>query len=104
MRRIEYRPEAREDIREAYQWYEAKRTGLGEEFLLCVEASLERICRSPKLFEVQEQEVRRALIHRFPYGIYYEMREKNLLVYGILHLKRAPSNWKDRKDQGKKDE
>ena len=98
MRQINYRPEVREDIREAYQWYEVKRTGLGEEFLLCIEASLERICSSPELYEVLEQEVRRAFIHRFPYGIYYEIEEKNLLVYGILHLKRAPSNWKGRKD------
>ncbi len=40
-------PEAEQDIAEGYAWYEGRRTGLGEEFLSCVEACLEAIRRTP---------------------------------------------------------
>lgn len=40
-------PEAEQDVREAYDWYESCRNGLGEEFLGCVDAVIERICRTP---------------------------------------------------------
>jgi hypothetical protein len=42
-------PEAEQDISEAYDWYEQRQSGLGEEFLGCVDACVQRICRSPEL-------------------------------------------------------
>jgi hypothetical protein len=42
-------PEAEQDIAEAYAWYEFRRTGLGEEFLNCVDACIHAICRTPKM-------------------------------------------------------
>lgn len=59
-------PEAVADAREAYLWYEERRPGLGEEFLECVDACLERIRRNPELFEVVHEDYRRALVRRFP--------------------------------------
>jgi hypothetical protein len=41
-------PEAENDVFEAYRWYEEHRTDLGEEFLSCVDACLQRIRRSPE--------------------------------------------------------
>ena len=38
-------PEAEEDLAEAKAWYERKREGLGDEFVLCVEEALDRIRR-----------------------------------------------------------
>jgi len=40
---LRLRPEAEEDVRQAYAWYEEQRAGLGEDFLLCVEAGLATI-------------------------------------------------------------
>lgn len=42
-------PEAEQDIAEAYGWYEDQRSGLGEEFLSCVDACIEAICRAPEM-------------------------------------------------------
>ena len=42
-------PEVEQDIAEAYAWYEARRAGLGEEFLSCVDACLAAICRLPEM-------------------------------------------------------
>ena len=42
-------PEAQQDVDEAYRWYEDRRSGLGEEFLGCVDACIQAICRMPEL-------------------------------------------------------
>ena len=42
-------PEAQQDVDEAYAWYEDRRPGLGEEFLGCVDACIQAICRMPEL-------------------------------------------------------
>lgn len=69
--RILIRPEAEGEIKEAYRWYESKRRGLGEDFLLCVEEGLEKIRRNPATYPVVHRDVHRLLIRRFPYGIFY---------------------------------
>jgi plasmid stabilization system protein ParE len=56
--RLVIRPEAEDDLKEAFSWYEDKRNGLGYDFLLQVEAGLrfiEKIPRfSKKNIKVQE--------------------------------------------------
>jgi hypothetical protein len=42
-------PEAQQDVDEVYSWYEDRRHGLGEEFLGCVDACIQTICRMPEL-------------------------------------------------------
>ncbi len=39
--------DAEADIKDAYQWYESQRKGLGESFLLCIEEALSRVSRTP---------------------------------------------------------
>lgn len=53
-------PEAQQDIAAAYCWYEEQRPGLGDEFMGCVDACVEGICRMPKLHIQIHDEYRRA--------------------------------------------
>src|SRR5262245_27022947 len=57
-------PEAERDIAEAYDWYEIRRAGLGEEFLSCVNACIQAITRIPELHGVVHEQYRRALVRR----------------------------------------
>jgi len=59
-------PEAEQDIVETYIWYEDRLTGLGEEFLRCVEACLDAMCRTPASHAVVHDHYRRGLMRRFP--------------------------------------
>ncbi len=70
--RLVLSPETEQDIREAYDWYENRRFGLGEEFLSCVDACLQRTCRMPELHAKVHQDYRRVLVRRFPYAVFYE--------------------------------
>lgn len=60
-------PEAQQDVDDAYTWYEDRRFGLGEEFLGCVDACIQAICRTPELYMKVHEEYRRASVRRFPY-------------------------------------
>ena len=59
--RLVFRPEARAEVREAREWYEAQSPGLGLEFARAVEAVLATISRTPAFFPVVEGATRRAL-------------------------------------------
>jgi plasmid stabilization system protein ParE len=90
------REEAEEDLKEAREWYEAQRAGLGDEFLKEIGASFRRLeagpCRYPKV----HGELRRTLVRRFPFAIYYSADSDNILVVGVLHQRRSPAVWQGR--------
>lgn len=95
--RFTLRPEAEHDLSNAYDWYEERLQGLGEEFLICVDAAISLIDRHPKLFGVIHKNiVRRALIRRFPYGIFYVLKEDHIVVLAIFHASRDPKSWQVR--------
>ncbi|WP_447975196.1 type II toxin-antitoxin system RelE/ParE family toxin [Nitrospira sp. Kam-Ns4a] len=87
-------PEAEQDLAEAYGWYEGQRSGLGEEFLSCVDACIEAICRTPELYAVIHD--RRGLVRRFPYAVLYEHVGNTVTVYGVFHASRDPDKWRQR--------
>ncbi len=89
-------PEAESDIQDAYQWYESQRKGLGESFLLCIEEALSRASRNPALHSIIYKEIRRVLIHRFPFGVFFVESEKSISVLAVLHARRNPKTWKGR--------
>jgi plasmid stabilization system protein ParE len=90
------RPKAKSDLQEAFRWYEEQRKGLGLSFLLCVEAGLESIQENPNLCSIIHGPIRRKLIRRFPFGIFYVVRESRISVLAILHCRRDPAEWKKR--------
>lgn len=92
-------PEAEQDLIEAFAWYEDQRPGLGEEFLSCVDASLQAILRMPEMHRVVYEGCRRALIRRFPYAVFYEFMGQKVMVYAIFHVARDPEKWRKRLSQ-----
>lgn len=90
------RREALLDITAAHQYYEVRRPGLGDQFLLCVDAAIERARRSPEMYPVVHRNVRRALTRRFPYAIFYVVEPDRIVVLGVFHARRDPDNWQAR--------
>ena len=90
------RPGAERDIAEAYRWYEEQRIGLGADFLLCIEEGLAKIQRAPEAYPVVHKNVRRLLIKRFPYGMFYIIEIEAIVVLAVLHERRSPAVWQSR--------
>ncbi|WP_026730904.1 type II toxin-antitoxin system RelE/ParE family toxin [Fischerella sp. PCC 9605] len=91
-------PEAELDIEEAFEWYEESNPGLGYEFVRVVDSCLAGIGRNLLAYPLVHQEIRRALIRRFPYGIFYLFEEDTIIVIACFHVKRDPQQWQCRSD------
>ena len=79
-------------------WYEEKRSGLGEEFVSEVDATLDAVAERPEIFQQVPGApgVRRALLHRFPYAIVFVFDSDRVTVLAVAHGKRRPLYWKAR--------
>ena len=88
--RVIVRPESEHDLKEAYSWYEDKRTGLGYDFLLQVDAGLNLIARNPNIHPIKYKETRKHLVKRFPYKIIYLVEKEKIIVLAVIHSRRSP--------------
>lgn len=88
--------EAELDLQDIYNWYEQRSQGLGSEFIRVVDASLATIQRNPQSFPVVYKQLRRKLIRRFPYGIFYLIEAETIVIIGCFHVKRDPQQWQKR--------
>jgi len=90
MKRVIFRPEARWDALDAYAWYESQAPGLGAEFRDELEATLDAIRESPKVYPVLLRDTRRARLRRFPYGVFFREYDEAIVVVAVLHGRRDP--------------
>ncbi|MFO0843139.1 MAG: type II toxin-antitoxin system RelE/ParE family toxin [Gemmataceae bacterium] len=88
--------EARAEFDEAYDWYEGQRTGLGEAFADAVQPVLDRISAMPKMLAAVFGDVRKAVVQRFPYCVYYREEATCIRVLSVFHTSRDPSIWQSR--------
>ena len=94
-RRLIIRDNAEAEITEAVLWYQNQSTGLGEEFLAEVNASIRRVIENPVSFRRlrRRPEVRRAITNRFPYRIFFILRPDAVVVFCLLHGARHEREW-----------
>jgi plasmid stabilization system protein ParE len=89
-------PEAEEDLAEAKKWYEGKQSDLGEEFLEAIEVVFDHIRRIPEAATEVAPGVRRVVVRRFPYGVFYRVDTDQIAILAVYHSKRDPKGWQDR--------
>lgn len=95
-RQLHVRDEAELDVIDAVAWYEEQRTGLGGEFLIELDLALQRVVKAPFQFPQIKNNVRRALLHKFPYSVYFLVGDEKVDVIAILHQHRDPNTWEER--------
>jgi plasmid stabilization system protein ParE len=95
-RRFIVRPLAEADLEDAARWYEDERAGLSERFLSDVDRAIARIRERPFEFPAVSGGVRRALLHTFPYAVYFRASDEAVVVLAVLHLRRNPKVWRGR--------
>ena len=90
-------PPADLDIEAAFQWYEKELPGLGLEFLDELQDTYSRIVEGPLKYQHLRSGVRRALLRRFPYAVYFAVERSVILVLAVLHASRDPAEWQRRR-------
>lgn len=60
--------------------------------------ALKRALGNPRAYRLmrRQPQVRRILVHRFPYRIFYVLRDDALMVFAVIHGKRKEATWTDR--------
>jgi hypothetical protein len=94
-------PEAELESAEAAAWYDDRQAGLGDDFLGEVAAAMKRIGDDPLLFSRLESytgrhEVRRCILHRFPFLVIFVCLPDEAIVVAITHVRRRPLHWLER--------
>ncbi|MDP1839097.1 MAG: hypothetical protein Q8N31_15240 [Reyranella sp.] len=87
---VVYRQAARRDIIDAARHYESERTGLGAAFVAEVGRVEGHIADAPGLYQVVDSGIRRAVMRRFPFGLFYVEEGERVLVLACLDLRRDP--------------
>ena len=80
----------------AAKYYEAQAVGLGQDFLDKIDSAIRDIAESPERWPVIRFDVRRRLVHRFPYSLLYRVDPGEIIVLGVGHVRRHPNYWINR--------
>jgi len=84
---------ARRNLREVFEWYEARQTGLGSEFLRSAAAITEQLARNPERFSHALAPYRSAKLRRFPYALHYRVEGRHVHVLACVHFRQSPDRW-----------
>lgn len=98
--RYDFHPEARVEYLGAISFYEERRPGLGAAFTVAIEAAIRRILDAPTASRVVEDDVRRCLTRRFPFGVLYTVEQDSVLIVAVMHCSRRPGYWRARRPAG----
>ncbi len=90
------RPEARAEFDDAYDWYEGQRAGLGEALAVRVQLVLDRIAVMPRMHAAVFGDVRKAVVTRFLYCVFYLEEATCVRVLAVFHTSRDPRIWQGR--------
>jgi plasmid stabilization system protein ParE len=98
---VTFHSEAEWDLHQAIGFYEILRRGLGRELGQEVKAALARIASNPHTFPLHGsgQGIRKCLVHRFPYTIFYVVVEEAIWVAAVSHQSRKPHHWRNRRPE-----
>lgn len=97
--RMVIRQDAADELREAKRWYDSQRIGLGRDFAAEVAQTVRAARETPERFPFVEGKVQRALLKRFPFGVFFRVRQDELVVIAVFHLRRNPAGIKGRSKQ-----
>jgi plasmid stabilization system protein ParE len=97
--RLIYHPLAEGEVVEAARYYEQRVSSLGGEFLDAVDDAAGVIQDAPKRWRVIKQDVRRYLMSRFPFAIYYRVLPDQVRILAVKHHSRHPEYWSARLEE-----
>ena len=89
-------PFAEFDIEDAKDWHNIQEENLGNEFIIEIEKSISQMLNNPNQFPKINKGIRKVVIKRFPYSIFYRVISDTIELYAVLHNSRNPILWKHR--------
>ena len=92
-----FHPDALTEYAEAVQYYAEQRVEIAQAFIDAIEDAVYRLRESPTRYSMIDEDVRRCMTRKFPYGILYTVEPDYILILAVMHCSREPGYWKNRK-------
>jgi len=89
--KLAYSGRAKREIETAFLWYERQQTGLGQDFLDCLEIAIRHIVGFPESCPILYSHFRRFVIRRFPFSIFFTMEAKGIIVHAVFDNRQDPA-------------
>lgn len=93
MATVRIRAQARAEIADAFDWYLARSSEASTAFLAELDTAMQKIADAPEQFPVIRGRLRRVLLPRFPYAVYFKSYATGISVVGVIHGRRHPNTW-----------
>lgn len=84
------KPIAVQMAKEAYDWYEEQKIGLGDLFLNELEKSYIKIEKNPFHYQKLKKSYRHFVLDKFPYVLIFEITENEIIIFAVFHTSRNP--------------
>ncbi len=91
-----FHPEALTEYAQAVQYYLEQNNKTAQVFIEAIEETIYRIRETPTRYPTVDEEIRRCMTKKFPYGILYSIKQDSILILAIMHCSRKPGYWKNR--------
>lgn len=88
--KLSYTERSKSEIESAFSWYERQRTGLGFEFLDCLEVAIRHISSFPESSQVVYSCFRRYVVRRFPFSIFFTIEAEEIVVHAVFDNHQDP--------------
>lgn len=93
---VVFRRAARAELIEAAAWYDARQAGLGAAFIAEIDRCVTLAAEQPQRFAMAHNDIRRVVVDRFPYSVYYRAELRRMVVLAVFHASRNPLAWQRR--------
>ncbi len=81
----------------AAEWYDCRQPDLGADFALRVRRAIDQLTANPERRTSIDYGVRYWPIKRFPYVVFYDLTQSEILVLGVMHTSQDSEKWLSRR-------
>ena len=96
MKTVRFLRPAEQEMLDAARYYELQTPNLGDDFLDKIDSAARDIGEYPERWPIIRFDIRRRLVHRFPYALLYRVEPNEVIILATMHLHRHPDYWIDR--------
>ena len=84
---------AAEELKDAIDFYEIQVKGLGKRFKDEIKFALRAIKKNPDTWPTESDDIKKYILHKFPYKILYSIENNYIYIIAIAHMHRRPQYW-----------
>lgn len=92
-RSVRYHPLFESDVLNAADWYDRRNPDLGADFVVRIRRSVDQLVSDPERRSTAELGIRYWPVERFPYVVFYDPTELEVLAVGAMHTSQESRKW-----------